>query len=145
MLLALVLAATTLLASESGLPAPAEPSFRVIVHRSNPISAISREQLSAVFMKRLSQWPDRVDVVPADHPPEAHVRDQFSSVVHGKNTAYVIRYWHRLIFAGRGIPPKEVSNDEDAISFVRAHRGAISYIRRETTVPADVKTIEVTR
>ena len=30
-------------------------------------------------------------------------------------------------------------------ALVRAHRGAISYVSRETMLPADVKTIEVTR
>jgi ABC-type phosphate transport system substrate-binding protein len=145
MLLALVLAATTLLASESGLPAAAEPSFRVIVHRSNPATSISRDQLSAVFMKKLTQWRHGVDVVPADHSPKSDIRERFSRAVHGKTTGYVIRYWHRLIFAGRGIPPKEVDSDEAAIDFVRSHRGAISYVGRDTPLPADVKTIEVTR
>jgi hypothetical protein len=50
-----------------------------------------------------------------------------------------------LIFAGRGIPPKDVDSDEAAIEFVRAHRGGISYVSSETALPADVKTIEVTR
>ena len=145
MLLALVLATTTLLASESGQPAPAEPSFRVIVHRSNPMSLISREELSALFMKKVGQWRHGVDALPADQSPGSQIREEFSRAVHGKNTAYVIRYWHRLIFAGRGIPPKEVNGDEAAIEFVRTHRGAISYVSRETTLPADVKTIEVTR
>ena len=144
MVLALVLA-TTLLASESGLHVPADHAFRVIVHNSNPVDSMSREELSAAFMKKLSRWPHRVDVVPVDHRPNARIREQFSRAVHGQNTGYVIRYWHRLIFAGRGIPPREIENDAEAIEFVRKQRGAISYVSRDAALPADVKVIEVRR
>jgi ABC-type phosphate transport system substrate-binding protein len=145
MLLALVLATTTLLASQTAPPVPAGEPFHVIVNASNPISTIPRAQLSAIFLKKLSRWPSGIDVVPVDQLAESTVREQFSHAVLGKNTAYVIRYWHRLIFAGRGIPPREVGGDEDVIEIVRKERGAIGYVTRTASLPADVKTIEVRR
>lgn len=143
MLLALVLATTTLLASQSGSPGAATPAFRVIVHASNPVASAGREELSAIFMKRLGRWPSGADIIPIDQQQESVVREQFSRAVHGKNTAYVIRYWHRLIFAGRGIPPREAKNDAAVIDFVRAERGAIGYVSSQALLPDDVKAIEV--
>src|SRR5688572_15996943 len=106
MLLALVLATTTLLASEAG-PVPAPQPFHAIVHRSNAATSISRAELSAIYLRKLQRWPGNTDVIPVDHKLPSRVREHFSRWVHGKNAAYVVRYWHRLIFSGRAIPPPE--------------------------------------
>jgi ABC-type phosphate transport system substrate-binding protein len=143
MLLALVLAATTLFASQSGPTGPVERPFHVIVNASNPIASIGREELSAIFMKKLSRWPSGADVVPIDQLPESSLRERFSRLVHGKSTGYVIRYWHRLIFAGRAIPPREAQNDAAVIDLVRTQRGAIGYVSSRALLPEGVKTIEV--
>src|SRR5688572_6190204 len=95
-------------------PAPA-PAFRVIVNAANPLDSVSREMLSQLFMRRLRRWPGGLEALPVDQPASARVRERFSRNVHGKSVAYVIRYWHRLIFSGRGIPPMEVPNDASAI------------------------------
>jgi hypothetical protein len=65
--------------------------------------------------------------------------------VHGKSVAYVTRYWERLIFAGRGIPPPVVASSAAVMELVSANRGAIGYVDAATTIAGDLKVIEVTK
>lgn len=114
-----------------------DPPFLVVVNRSNPAVSVTREELSAIYLKRNSNW------LPVDQYPAARVRERFSRVVHGKSVAYVTRYWQRLIFSGRGIPPRQLPSDAAVLEFVRNNAHAIGYIAGP---PADgVKVIAVTR
>jgi ABC-type phosphate transport system substrate-binding protein len=114
-----------------------DPPFLIVVHRSNPAVSMTRAELSAIYMKRKSDWQ------PVDQPASARVRERFSRAVHGKSVAYVTRYWQRLIFSGRGIPPRQLPSDAAVIEFVKNNPNAIGYI---AAGPAEgVKVITVTR
>ncbi|HYI12156.1 MAG TPA: substrate-binding domain-containing protein [Thermoanaerobaculia bacterium] len=115
------------------------------MNKANPVSSLTRAQLSAIFMRRVRSWPDGTEIRPVDHGVEARVRERFSRAVHGKSVAYVTRYWQRLIFAGRGIPPPVVQSGAAMMELVRANRGAIGYIDAATPVAGDLKVIEVTK
>lgn len=118
-------------------------AFNVIVHRDNPIESITRAKLSAIYMKRTRSWADGREIVPVDQPVSSPVREHFSRSIHGKNVAYVTRYWQRLIFSGRGIPPRQLQNDAAVLELVRNSRDAIGYIARETPPGEGVKVLAV--
>jgi len=143
MLSELALVAMILLSAADPPPARADVRFQVVVHRSNPVSSLSRAELSALFMRRTRRWPDGTDAHPVE-PPRSRVREEFSRAIHGKSLAYVTRYWHRVIFAGRGVPPDELASDAAVIELVKNQRGAIGYIDGDTPPGDDVKVIAVT-
>lgn len=128
--------------SAAGTPGD-EAAFSVVVHPSNPTASITRAELSAIYMRRKRRWGDGRAIVPVDQPAAARVRQRFSRAIHGKNVAYVTRYWQRLIFSGRGIPPRQLQNDAAVLEFVRSHRQATGYIARETPPGDGVKVIPV--
>ena len=142
-MLGLVFATALYVSLAADRPAVAQSEFYVIVNRSNAIASVPREELSDVFMKRVRSWPDRSDILPVDQPVRSRVRDAFSRYVHGKSVAFVTRYWQRLIFSGRAIPPPEVSSDAAVVEFVTKNRGAIGYISDPSRVTDAVKVIEV--
>lgn len=121
-----------------------DTAFNVIVHRDNPIASITRTELSAIYMKRTRSWAGGREIVPVDQPATSPVRERFSRAVHGKNVAYVTRYWQRLIFSGRGIPPRQLRDDAAVLELVKKRRGAIGYIGRETPPGEGVKVVSVT-
>ncbi|HEX2060660.1 MAG TPA: substrate-binding domain-containing protein [Thermoanaerobaculia bacterium] len=127
----------------AGVPAGEAP-FRVVVHRANPVSSLTRAELSAIYLKRMRTWPaSRADIVPIEQPATSRVREQFSRAIHGKSVAYVTRYWHRLIFAGRGVPPVEARSSAAVLELVKKQRGAIGYIDAQTPPGDGVKVIAV--
>jgi ABC-type phosphate transport system substrate-binding protein len=142
MLSELVLVATMFLsAADAPQPQPAAP-FHVVAHPAVTVSSLSRAELSAIFMRRRRSWRDGTEVRPVEPSSRSHVRERFSRAVHGKSVAFVTRYWHRVIFAGRGVPPEELPSDAAVLEYVRTHRGAIGYVESQ---PGDgVKTLRVT-
>lgn len=127
-------------AAQSG---EAAPPFRVVVHRANPVASISRAELSAIYMKRKRSWAGGGEIVAIDQSPASGVRERFSRAVHGKSVAYVTRYWQRLIFSGRGVPPRQVPSDAAVLALVRSNPRAIGYVRGDVTPGEGVKTIAV--
>ena len=128
----------------AALPARAgEEAFRVVVHRNNPIESITRAELSSIYMKRTRSWRDGREIVPVDQPVSSPVRERFSRSIHGKNVAYVTRYWQRLIFSGRGIPPRQLRNDAAVLELVKNSRDAIGYVARDTPPGDGVKVLTV--
>jgi ABC-type phosphate transport system substrate-binding protein len=121
-----------------------EEAFRVVVHRNNPIESITRAKLSSIYMKRTRSWGDGCEIVPVDQPASSPVRERFSRAIHGKNVAYVTRYWQRLIFSGRGVPPRQLQNDAAVLALVKNSREAIGYIDRDTPLGDGVKVLSVT-
>jgi hypothetical protein len=140
MLSDLFLVATILLSAASAQQTQS-PAFHVIAHPSISVSSLSRAELSAIFMRRRRSWRDGAEVYPVE-PASKPIRELFSRAIHGKSVAYVTRYWHRVIFAGRGVPPEALSSDAAVIEYVKTHRGAIGYVE---AAPGDgVKVLTVT-
>jgi ABC-type phosphate transport system substrate-binding protein len=144
MLSQVLLVVTVLLSAAETTQPRIDATFQIVVHRSNGLTAIRRDELSALFMRRRKSWRDGSEIRPVEPPSRSRVREQFSRAVHGKSVAYVTRYWHRVIFAGRGVPPEELPSDAAVLEYVKTHRGAIGYIARETPVGDGVKAIAVT-
>ena len=119
--------------------------FHVIVNRSSSVQTLTREEVSAAFMKRVRRWPDGTYIEAIDQRPSSGLREAFSEEIHEKSVRYVIRYWQRLIFSGRGIPPREADADEAVIDFVAGHNGAIGYVDADTPLPETVRVIAVSQ
>ena len=60
-----------------------------------------------------------------DGSPE---REQFYAKIAGKTPAQVKAYWSKIIFTGRGQPPKAVPTDLEVKKILAANVAAIGYI-----------------
>ena len=141
--LLVVLAAAEVHAGEAAFRAEGA-SFSVVVHPSNPMESITRAQLSAIYMRRKRSWRDGREIVPVDQSASSPVRERFSRAVHGKSVAYVTRYWQRLIFSGRAVPPRQLQNDAAVLELVRNNPNAIGYVAGDRPVGDGVKVLAVT-
>jgi len=124
----ILVAALPILALLTAAPAAAEEQFRVIVHPSNPVASLTHRQVSALFLKMVTRWPDGSVVKPAQPVPESKIRRAFSQAVHGKTVAAVKAYWSQLIFTGREVPPIEKAKDDEIVAFVAVNETAIGVI-----------------
>ncbi|HEX6088307.1 MAG TPA: hypothetical protein VF266_27495 [Thermoanaerobaculia bacterium] len=127
----------------AGIADAGELPFRVVVHASNPVVSMTRAELSAIYMKRTRSWADGSEIVPVDHAQLSPLRERFSRAVHGKSVAYVTRYWQRLIFSGRAVPPRELRSDAAVLELVRRHAEGIGYVDARTPLGEGVKAIAV--
>lgn len=117
-------------------------SYKVIVNPSNPVSSMSREDVSRIFLKKTTKFPDGRGASPVDLPANSPIRESFSKDVHGKSSSAVDAYWQQLIFSGRDIPPPQKS-ESGVLEFVRSNGNAIGYVPSGADT-AGVKVINVT-
>ncbi|HEY4058863.1 MAG TPA: substrate-binding domain-containing protein [Kofleriaceae bacterium] len=115
---------------------------RVIVHKENPATKLSKQFIADAFLKKRTRWGDDAAIQPVDLGARDSVRAKFSKDVLDRDVTAVKRYWAQLVFSGRGIPPPEVASEADAVAYVAKHPGAIAYV--STSVALDgVKAIAV--
>ncbi|MGO9088573.1 MAG: hypothetical protein ACLQBK_25490 [Candidatus Sulfotelmatobacter sp.] len=117
-------------------------SYKVIVNPSNPVSSMSREEVSRIFLKKTTKFPDGRGASPVDLPANSPTRESFSKDVHGKSTSAVDAYWQQLIFSGRDIPPPQKS-ESGVLEFVRSNENGIGYVSASADT-AGAKVISVT-
>jgi len=102
-------------------------SYKIIVNPSNPVSSMSREDVSRIFLKKTTKFSDGRSASPVDLPTGSPTRESFSKDVHGKSSSAVDAYWQQLIFSGRDIPPGQKS-ESGVLEFVRSNENAIGYV-----------------
>jgi ABC-type phosphate transport system substrate-binding protein len=120
----------------------APPEMRVVVNQANPISSLSRQEVSDLFLKKTSRWEVLGLVMPVDQPEGTALREMLNREIHHKSLSAVRAYWQQRIFSGRDVPPPEKDGDAEVLAFVRKNPGAIGYISA-TASAAGVKVVEV--
>jgi hypothetical protein len=124
-LIGLVLIMTTGLAQQAGSQ---QVGYALVVNASNPVSSLTRIEVSNLFLRKATKWPDGSLVHPVDLPSSSPVRAAFSREIHGKSVASISSYWQQQIFSGRSVPPSERESPAEIIAYVRSDPEAIGYI-----------------
>jgi ABC-type phosphate transport system substrate-binding protein len=101
--------------------------YKVVVNPSVALNSISRDELSRIFLKKISKFHDGHAASPVDLLAASSVRETFSRDVHGKPTSAVEAYWQQQVFSGREVPPPE-KNEGAALDFVRSNSNGIAYV-----------------
>jgi len=122
------LAAFGLLLFSEHRPVQAGPSYRLVVNRGNPLASVSRRDVSAMFLGKMTTWRFGTKVAPVDQSATSGVRGAFTREVYGTGVDAVVNYWRDAITSGRGMPPPVKNNDEQVAEFVRNNSGAIGYV-----------------
>ncbi len=125
------------------LQAEETPSYKVIVNLSNPISSMTKELASKLFLKKVSKWDNGHPVLPVDLTEASAVRERLSKELHGKSVAAIKGYWQQKIFSGRDIPPIEKTSDAEVLSYVRTNPDAIGYVSAGAAAE-NVKVVKIT-
>jgi ABC-type phosphate transport system substrate-binding protein len=118
-------------------------SFVVVVHPSNTVPSLTRQQVADLFLKRTSTWPGGREAHPIDLPARSRAREGFSTVILGRPVQAVTAYWNQQIFAGRGTPPPQGADDAAVAEFIRNDPDAIGYLPAGA-VPPDLRILRVT-
>ena len=56
------------------------------------------------------------------------IRDQFYQKLAGRSSAQMKAVWARIMFTGKGVPPKELKSAAEVKAFVASDPKAIGYI-----------------
>ncbi len=101
-----------------------------VVSAESPVTALSRNQVVDIFLGRMSRFPGGEQAVPIDQEEDSAARDEFYARFAELSPAQVKAHWSKIIFTGRGLPPKTVSNSIEVKKAVVKNPNAIGYIER---------------
>lgn len=100
----------------------------VVVSKQNPVDTLSRTELTDIYLGRAQRWPDGETVVPIDQTESAPAYKEFYSEYLERSPAQIKAHWSKLIFTGRGRPPRNVENGETMAELIADNPNAIGYI-----------------
>ncbi|HEX2781843.1 MAG TPA: substrate-binding domain-containing protein [Gemmatimonadaceae bacterium] len=117
--------------------------YVVVVHQSNPVSSIRRDELSKIFLKKITVWRTKLPVVAVDQSSETRIRAQFTRDVHHREVTSVESYWQQQIFAGRAVPPQQRPGDAEVMAFIANNPNAIGYVSAGAQLAPGLKVLSV--
>lgn len=100
----------------------------VVVSAQSPVSALSRAELADIYLGRLNRLPSGGPVIPIDQAERSPAHDEFYRTYLGQSAAQVKAHWSRLIFTGRGQPPRSVRDSNTVAEIVAEDPKAIGYV-----------------
>ena len=117
----------------------AQAGIVVVVSKNSDLGGLTRNEVRQIFNGQLNRVGE-ISVKPLDLPVAASQREVFYQQVMGTSVEQMKSYWARMIFTGRGMPPREVSSDREMTLLVGSDRKFIGYMD-EADVTSDLKVV----
>ena len=111
-----------------------------VVSSKNPVTSLSKNQVTDIFLGKTARFPDGTLAVPIDQEEGSAARNEFYATFAGRSPAQIKSHWTKIIFTGRGRPPMAVSNSTEVRHLIATNSQAISYMER-SAVDSSVKVL----
>jgi hypothetical protein len=115
----------------------------VIVSARNPLASLRADQVAAIFLAQSGRFPGGGEAQALDLPLGSPLRDEFYLSVAARSPALMKAYWSKMVFTGRGHPPRELPGSVAARRLVAENPAMIAYIDK-SALDASVKVLQVT-
>jgi ABC-type phosphate transport system substrate-binding protein len=130
----------TLLAVALGAAATtAQAQVVVIISSKNPISKLTPDQVSQIFLGQVKTFYSGGQAVPLDQS-EGPARREFYEKVTGKSPAQLKAYWSKLTFSGNAHPPQALPDGHAVVKQVAENPKFIGYVDK-AAVDSSVKVV----
>lgn len=106
----------------------------VVASSASSLAALSKTEVRQLYMGNASS-AGGAKVMVLDMPEGSEQRKSFYASVAGKSEAQLKSYWARMIFTGKGTPPKQVRGPKDMARTLKANPQALGYVREEDLQP----------
>lgn len=99
----------------------AKADIVVVVNNANS-ATLTKNDVSRIFLGKTKKFT-AVNVSSSNA-----LRSEFNKKALNKSSSQVKAYWSKLVFSGKGTPPKELDSDAKIKAFVASNPNAIGYI-----------------
>ena len=105
----------------------AAANVAVIVHPSNA-ATLSQDDINKLFTGRAKTFTDGKAAEPVNLTEAVVVRADFDQKALGRSSSQMKAYWSKLVFTGKGTPPKELASEQEVLDAVAKNPAAIGYV-----------------
>ncbi len=99
----------------------------IVVHPSNA-ATLNPEAIAQIYLGRSKSFPDGKAALPLGQAEGSKTTEQFNQKVLNKSGSQIKAYWSKLVFTGKGTPPKEISSDAEMLDLVSQNPSVIGYV-----------------
>jgi ABC-type phosphate transport system substrate-binding protein len=116
----------------------------VIVHKDNPIPALTASEVKLYYLRRIKKrWPEiEKNIRPADRKKKCGERDAFYSII-GLSDTQIEQYFVNKQLQNAERPPDKFGTDAEMITFVAEEIGAIGYIKASSVTPEVLEKVKI--
>lgn len=112
----------------AGMTATAQAALAIIAHPSNPMSGITADDAERIFLGKTGEMANGRRATPVDQSVGSASRAKFLLKVLHKSEDELAAYWSKLMFSGKGQPPRDLGDDAAVKAFVAGNPDAIGYV-----------------
>ena len=107
--------------------AMAAAEVEVIVHPSNA-AALDKDSISRIFLGKTRGYPGGGEAIPVSMGKGNASFDEFTQGVLGKSSKQLKAYWAKMVFTGKGTPPKEIGSAAELSGLVANNPNIIGFV-----------------
>jgi ABC-type phosphate transport system substrate-binding protein len=119
------------IAKESAKESAKVSTVAVVTHPKTPIATLTKDQATNIFLGKSGNFPEGSKAIPIDQAEGEIARTIFYQAVVKKDASQLNAYWARLVFTGKGQPPKTVFDDDEVLEFVSTTPNSLGYISQD--------------
>ncbi|WP_052380042.1 MULTISPECIES: phosphate ABC transporter substrate-binding protein [unclassified Pseudoalteromonas] len=105
-------------------------SITVIVHPSNN-NDLNKSAITRLFLGKTKKFPDGTIAIPLNQDESKNITEEFNSKALKKSSSQLKAYWSKLVFTGKGTPPKNAEDNKAVLDIVAQNPNVIGYIRSD--------------
>lgn len=110
--------------------AAASAEVVAVVASASRVKQLSDLQIADIFLGKSSHFPDGTAAIPIDHADSSTARAEFYARYAGKSAVEMKMHWSKLIFTGRGQPPRQLQDASEVKAHLASNPSHISYLDR---------------
>jgi ABC-type phosphate transport system substrate-binding protein len=112
----------------------------VVVSAKATVGNLDKDQVSDIFLGKSPTFPNGEESIAVDFKESSALREQFHTHITGKKPAQLKAYWSKMLFSGKGTPPKEVASVDEMKQLIANNPSLIGYMDGQD-VDASVKVV----
>jgi ABC-type phosphate transport system substrate-binding protein len=112
-----------------------------VVSAKNPVATLTKSQIVDIFLGKINRFPDGSPAMAIDQEEGSPARDEFYATFAGISAAQLRSHWAKIIFTGRGQPPRTVATLAELRKLLAANPQVIAYVER-SAVDDNMKVVE---
>lgn len=99
----------------------------VIVHPSNG-AALDQDTIQRIFLGKTRAFPGGGEAVAISVKDDTPVANEFTEKVLAKSPKQLKAYWAKMVFTGKGTPPKQVESAANVVELVSNNPNLIGFV-----------------
>lgn len=110
------------------IPFAIQAEIVVVMSVKSGVNNLDKDNVSAIFLGKTSSFPDGSQAEPIDQIEDSAEHEEFHRLVTEKSPTQLKSYWSKMVFSGKGNPPKELSSSTEVLKLIAANPIYIGYI-----------------